>query len=116
MINNHENNEKNIYEVWALGYDKEGQPTDIELFLGTFDNPSEAIEHAKKFYDLECITGKPDHPDFEDLCLEDGAYLEVRVEKCIEHGEPEEEFDPEEGWTECFDILYEATLYAEDKK
>lgn len=95
-----------IYEVWALGYDAEDKATDTEIYLGEFGTPEKAVEHAKKFYDFECFTGKPDHPDYEDLYLVEGEYLVVNVQKCIEH-EAEDEFDPEEGWVECVDIIYE---------
>ncbi len=110
MINNHENNEKYIYVVCALGYNADDEPTDTEIFLGEFNNPQEAIAHAETFYDLECISGKPDHPDFEDLYLEEGEYLELRVEQCIEVEEEDE--DP---YTECVDVLWENALYQKEE-
>lgn len=106
MINTYENNEHYTYEVWALGYTAEDECTDTEIFLGKFETPTEAIEHAKNFYDLECFTGKPDHPDFEDLYLEEGEYLEVQVQKVTECE------DPEDG-TECVDVLWQNTIYQE---
>ena len=102
-----------IYEVWALGYDADDEATDTEIYLGEFGTSEKAIEHAKKFYDIECFTGKPDHPDYEDLYLEEGEYLVVKVEKCVEF-EPEDDLDPEEGYTECVEILYEKTIYQGD--
>ena len=36
-----------MYEVWALGYDEEDQPTDAELLIGTFEDPDEAVCFAK---------------------------------------------------------------------
>jgi hypothetical protein len=94
------------YEVWALGYDAEGEATDVTIFLGEFDNPEDAIEHAKKFYDVECITGKEDHPDYNpivDFYPEEGDYLEVHVETVVECE------DPEDG-TENIDTIWEAQL------
>ena len=97
MINTHENNEHYTYEVWALGYDAKDECTDTEIFLGKFETPTEAIEHAKNFYDLECFTGKPDHPDYEDLYLEEGEYLEVQVQKVAEYIPELEVNGPQEG-------------------
>lgn len=92
------------YEVWALGYDAEDAGTDTEIFLGEFETPEKAIEHAKKFYDIECFTGKSDHPDYEDLYLEEGEYLVVQVE------EVEDCEDPEDG-TECTGVLWQNHIY-----
>lgn len=94
------------YEVWALGYDAEDECTDTEIFLGEFETSDKAIEHAKKFYDIECFTGKADHPDFEDLYLEEGEYLVVQVQQVVECE------DPEEG-TECIAVLWENHIYQE---
>lgn len=95
------------YEVWALGYDADGECTDTEIYLGEFNTPEEATEHAKKFYDIECFTGKSDHPDFEDLYLEEGEYLVVQVQQVVECE------DPEDG-TECVDVLWQNTIYQEE--
>ena len=35
------------YEVWALGYDKEGIITDAEMLLGSFEDPDFAVSYAK---------------------------------------------------------------------
>lgn len=34
------------YEVWAIGYDCDGEVTDTELLLGTFENPDDAVQFA----------------------------------------------------------------------
>ena len=34
------------YEVWAIGYDCDGEITDTELLLGTFENHDEAVQFA----------------------------------------------------------------------
>lgn len=100
------NNEKYTYEVWALGYDAEDEPTDVDIHLGEFCNPGDAIAHAQKFYDVECITGKPDDPDYSpivDFYPEEGHYLEVRVEQVVVCENPED-------GTECVDVLWEAAI------
>lgn len=34
------------YEVWAIGYDCDGEITDTELLLGTFENPDDVVQFA----------------------------------------------------------------------
>lgn len=94
------------YEVWALGYDSEDKCTNTTIFLGEFDTVVEATEHAKRFYDIECFTGKPDHPDYEELHLEEGEYLVVRVEQVV--------YNAEECCTEGVDVLWQNTVYQEE--
>lgn len=89
--------EKYTYEVWALGYDADDEPNDIEVYLGEFKTEREAVAHAEKFYDLECVYGKGK----VDENLDEGDYLQVRVEQCVDNGED---------GTECIDVLYEAEL------
>lgn len=36
-----------MYEVWAIGYDKEDNVTDAELLLGTFEDPDKAVSFAR---------------------------------------------------------------------
>lgn len=86
------------YVVCALGYDADNEPTDIEVFLGEFETMREAVAHAEKFYDLECIygIGKVDEN------LDEGDYLQIRVEQCVDNGED---------GIECIDVLYEAELH-----
>ena len=36
------------YEIWAIGYDEEGERTDVEMQLGTFADPDEAVAFAKQ--------------------------------------------------------------------
>jgi hypothetical protein len=68
------------YEIWALGYDANQEATDQTRFLGMLPTAEEAVNHAKKFYDLECIFGK----DMVSEELYEGEFMEVRVEKCYE--------------------------------
>jgi hypothetical protein len=35
------------YDVWAIGYDEEDSTTGVEMMLGTFDNPDQAVHYAK---------------------------------------------------------------------
>ena len=37
-----------VYQVWVLGYDKEGYITDYEALLGEYDDPELAIKCAKE--------------------------------------------------------------------
>ena len=36
-----------MYEVWAIGYDEEDNPTESELLIGTFEDPDEAVCFAR---------------------------------------------------------------------
>lgn len=103
--------ENYIYVVCALGYSKEGDPTDAEIFLEEFETAKPALEYVSKIRTVEdCLelagetldTVYGFHPDR-------GDFLTLRVEQCIEM-EPEDELDPEEGYTECVDVLYECDL------
>ena len=87
------------YEIWALGYSADQEATDQAVFLGTAITPEEAVSHAKKFYDLECIFGKGMVSD----ALYDGEFMEVRVEKCYDNEEDDE--------VSCEDIIYCVRLY-----
>jgi hypothetical protein len=40
------NAENAWYEVWAIGYDCDGDITDTEILLGTFDDPDAAVQYA----------------------------------------------------------------------
>ena len=89
-----------VYQVWALGYDAEGQCTDYEEFLGEFTDKAEAIAHAEKYKDLSYIY---DQDILDDM--DDGEYSEVRVE--VMKPIPEDELDgtEEEAW-EVTDICW----------
>jgi hypothetical protein len=95
--------EKEIfYEIWALGYDKDGEATDFDMNLGEFSDPQDAIEHARKFKDATYILSAD---ELYDLREEGTDYLELRVEACFEDEDEDGEF-----FTECEDVIYEATL------
>ena len=83
------------YEVWALGFDKDNMCTDIEKLLGTFDDKQEAIYCAEQYTNVSDV--KVD----DDEQLVEGDYLEIRVEKCIEHKD----------YVECVDVVYSNYIY-----
>lgn len=95
-------NKEIFYEIWALGYDKDGEATDFDLDLGEFKDPQDAIEHARKFKDATYVLSA----DTMYYLREEGTdYLELRVEACFE-----DEDEDGELFTECEDVIYEATL------
>jgi hypothetical protein len=95
--------EKEIfYEIWALGYDKDGEATDFDMNLGEFSDPQDAIEHARKFKDATYVLSAD---ELYDLREEGTDYLELRVEACFE-----DEDEDGELFTECEDVIYETTL------
>lgn len=89
---------KPVYEVWGLGYNSEGFAIDADVLLGSgFSTPEPAIEHAKKFYDLECVFGKGKVSE----ALNEGDYMVIRVEQCLVNKTE----------TICEEVIYENTLY-----
>ena len=42
------------YEVWALGFNKDGWCTDIEELIGEFESSEKAIECAKCIWASAC--------------------------------------------------------------
>lgn len=103
------------YVVCALGYDREGYPTDTEIFLEEFEIPKPAIEYAQKIRTVEeCLALAGETLDtVYGFHPERGDFLTLRVEQCVEM-EPEDDTDPEEGWDECIDVLYECNLVSID--
>lgn len=95
-------NKEIFYEIWALGYDSEGEATDFDMNLGECKDPQDAIEHARKFKDATYILSAD---ELYDLREEGTDYLELRVEACFEDTDEDGEF-----FTECEDVIYEATL------
>ena len=97
-------NENQFYELWVLGYDVVGNATDTEWLIGDFDTYEKAKEKADQISDVECITGKPDHPDFTPLPAynpEAGDYVELQLQKVVEHNA---DYD-DDSWTECIDVM-----------
>ncbi len=52
------------YEVWALGYDKDDNPTDAEMLIGEFADPDEAVNCAEKLT-LADVVFNDDTPECE---------------------------------------------------
>lgn len=95
-------NKEIFYEIWVLGYDADGEPTDFDKDLGEFKEPNEAIEHAKKFKDASYVLSA----DEMYYLREEGTdYLELRIEACFE-----DEDEDGEPFTECEDVIYETAL------
>ena len=95
-------NKEIFYEIWVLGYDADGEPTDFDKDLGEFTDPQDAIEHAKKFKDATYVLSAD---ELYYLREEGTDYLELRVEACFEDEDEDGEF-----FTECEDVIYEVTL------
>ena len=71
-----------LYAVWALGYDIEDEPTDVEHLIGEFADPDEAVKCAKEFT-LEKFKADYEKP------YADTAYLSIEVETVV--GDPDDE-------------------------
>ena len=95
-------NKEIFYEIWVLGYDADGEPTDFDKDLGEFKDSADAIEHAKKFKDATYVLSAD---ELYYLREEGTDYLELRVEACFEDEDEDGEF-----FTECEDVIYEVTL------
>lgn len=107
--------ENYTYVVCALGYNGEGKSIDTEIFLEDFETPEPAIEYARKIRTVEeCLKLADETLDtIYGFHPERGDFLTLRVEQCIEM-EAEDELDPEEGYIECIDVLYEGDLVSID--
>ena len=101
------------YEVCALGYDSFDRATDTEIHLGEFSTPEAAITFAEQFETLQSVLdcAKEQYEPVYGFDPERGDKLAVRAEKVVEI-EAEDELDPEEGYTECVELLYERVLEA----
>lgn len=76
-----------MYEVWAIGYDEEEQPTGAELLIGTFEDPDEAVSFARDtaIADVLSLAEDEDYYGFDDsVCI---IHVEVEtVVACDEEG------------------------------
>lgn len=103
-----------LYEVCVLGYDSFDRAIDTEIHLGEFSTPEVAIKFAEQFGEsLQSVLDyvKEQHEPVYGFKPERGDKLAIRVEKVVEI-EAEDELDPEEGYTECVELLYERVLEA----
>lgn len=71
------------YEVWALGYNDEDEPTDTEVLVGEFDNPDEAVACAEKV-----TVAALDEIGYENLD-KSTTYFSIEVETVVEDAEDE---------------------------
>ena len=70
-----------MYEVWATGYDEEGQITDAEMLIGTFEDPDEAVSFARdtSAADILGLAEDDDYSGFDDnVCT-----IHVEVETVV---------------------------------
>ena len=91
-----------VFQVWALGYDGDGEPNDYEEFLGEFRDAKTAIDHALRFKDISYVY---EDEVFEDM--EPDEFMTVRVEKCIVVVPEDEDDDP----VEVEDVIWENDIY-----
>ena len=91
------------YEIWAIGYDEDGDITDSELFIDSFDNPDDAIKAARAISLTDII----------DLDAESSAgffdehkrvtYVSIEVETVVEV--------PEDDYVENIGTIFTKELY-----
>lgn len=64
------------YQIWLLGYNKDQEITDFEVFINEYDDPDKAVKYAKLFLDEE---------RYKTLIVpEDVKYIECLVETVVE--------------------------------
>ena len=88
------------FEIWALGYDREGACTNLERYLGEYATSQYAIQEAEKLQTLEDVVS----PEFALQLRSRGEYVTIQVQETAVCD------DPEDG-TECIDVIFEADLY-----
>lgn len=71
------------YEVWAIGYDCDGEITDTELLLGTFENPDDAVQFAAiiTWADIKAET------DGAEEFVKTSDMISIEVETVVDDGE-----------------------------
>ena len=71
------------YEVWAIGYDCDGEITDTELLLGTFENPDDAVQFAAilTWADIKA------EADGAEEFIKTSDMLSIEVETVVDDGE-----------------------------
>jgi hypothetical protein len=74
--------DKATYEVWALGYDCEGEFTGTDLLLGTFEDPDAAAQYASiiTWYEIRNLDG-------HDKFIKTSDMLSIEVETVVDDGE-----------------------------
>lgn len=74
-----------MYEVWAIGYDEEEQPTGSELLIGTFEDPDAAVSFARDTAAAD-ILGLAEDEDYTGFNVSTYA-IHVEVETVVSDGE-----------------------------
>jgi hypothetical protein len=74
------------YEVWTLGYDSNGVPTDSEMLISEFSDPDAAVECAKQLTLADIIHQAAEEDNGTDLTSE-VEYISIEVETVIEDEE-----------------------------
>lgn len=72
---------KVCYEVWALGYNSDGEITDDGMLLKDFNDPDEAVTYASKL-ELADVVELAEDPTVETID-KDIAFLSIEVETVI---------------------------------
>ena len=91
-----------FYAVWALGHDKNSDPTDDEVLVGEFTDPDAAVECARNI-----TIDQVNEFGFGEPC-ENTIYFSVEVETVI--GDP----DDEDGGTMNIGTVYTRDLWLDE--
>ena len=94
-----EANEEITYLVCALGYTKDDNPTDCEVYLEEFEDPAEAIAFAKTVSLGKLLQYAAE----QRVDISDTDYFSLEVETVVECE------DPEDG-TENIDTIWETQI------
>lgn len=94
-----EANEEITYLICALGYNKEDECTDCEVYFEEFEDPAEAIAFAKTV-DLEVLL---QYAAEQGADISETSYFSLEVETVVECE------DPEDG-TENIDTIWETQI------
>ena len=76
------------YEVWAIGFDEEDEPTSAFMLLNTFSDPDQAVEYAKAVT-LADVVNLAAEEDYGDLTYEAHS-ISIEVETVVPSDDEEE--------------------------
>jgi hypothetical protein len=68
------------YEVWAIGYDEEDDPTGAAMLLGTFEDPDQAVSFAKGTT-LSDVVNLASDEDYDPT--QQAFYISIEVETVV---------------------------------
>lgn len=74
------------YEIWAIGYDVDGNITDTDMLIDAFSDPDAAVEKAKTITAADIIHQAAEEYDGSEL-VTDVAYVSIEVETVLTDGE-----------------------------